>query len=112
MLLDHCVPAPLRSLLGGHVVLSVRECALDDIDNGALLKAAAQAGFDAILTLDKGFAHEHDPRTLPISVVIVRSRSSDLNILKAKTPAILAVLHKLEEERSRHTGAFRVFVVE
>ena len=42
----------------------------DRLLNGALLQWAAEAEFDAVLTIDKQMLHEHDQEKLPLPLVI------------------------------------------
>ncbi len=65
------------------------------IENGALLKNARDAGFDAILTQDSGVQHEHSPAALPVAVVLLRAKSSKLDDLRPLVPMLLNALESL-----------------
>ena len=39
--------------------------------NGALLRLATDTGFDALLTVDRGFAHQQNQDDLPLPLVIM-----------------------------------------
>ena len=39
--------------------------------NGELLRLAADRGFDALVTVDRGIAHEQNLNDLPVAVVIM-----------------------------------------
>ena len=72
--------------------------------NGALLRLAADNGFDALLTVDRGFAHQQNQDDLPISVVImlaVRNRPDELRPL---VPKVTAVLSGTLERRVYHVS--------
>ena len=56
--LDAPPPAPLISLLRGHVVTKARARGWEKISNGELLKAAEAAGFDLLLTTDKRICYQ------------------------------------------------------
>jgi hypothetical protein len=58
ILLDNCVPHALRQLPVGHDVVTARYAGLDRLENGALLAAAAGAGFDAMITVDRNIQHQ------------------------------------------------------
>lgn len=51
VLLDECVPRPLREELPGHDVKTVAESGWSGAKNGELLRLAAQR-FDVLLTVD------------------------------------------------------------
>jgi hypothetical protein len=52
VLLDENLPQKLRLFLTGHEVVSVAYQGWAGISNGALIAAAEEAGFDAIITAD------------------------------------------------------------
>ena len=55
VLFDHNTPVPLRYSLRNDTVATAGECGWDRLSNGNLLDAAERAGFDILLTADKGF---------------------------------------------------------
>lgn len=50
----------------------------ETLSNGILLKAAADAGFDAMLCIDKKIEYEQNLKKLPIPVIILNARSNAL----------------------------------
>ena len=60
--------------------------------NGELLRLAEANGFDALVTVDRGFEHQQNPDDLPIPVVIVIAVRSRLADLRPLVPNIVAVL--------------------
>lgn len=95
VLLDENLPHDLRHFIAGHEVFTVAYMGWAGIENGALLKKASDAGFDAILTQDSGVQHEHNPASLPISVVLLRAKSSKLDDLRPLVPMLLNALESL-----------------
>ena len=71
ILFDHNVPFPLRCSLGGHTVETTGERTWNRLANGELLNAAEAAGFEILLTADKGFQHQQNLSRCPIAVVIL-----------------------------------------
>jgi hypothetical protein len=71
ILLDHNVPAPLRYALRGHAVETAYERGWSELSNGALISAAQDAGFDLLITTDKGIRHQQNwsGRTLALLVL-------------------------------------------
>jgi alkanesulfonate monooxygenase SsuD/methylene tetrahydromethanopterin reductase-like flavin-dependent oxidoreductase (luciferase family) len=53
ILFDQGTPVPLRDFLAGHEVSTAHERGWSDLANGDLLRAAEQAGFDAMITTDR-----------------------------------------------------------
>ncbi|HEY8750707.1 MAG TPA: DUF5615 family PIN-like protein [Tepidisphaeraceae bacterium] len=61
LLLDENLPQGLRALLSPpHDVFTVGYLGWAETTNGALLKKAAQDGFDAVLTTDRGYEHQQN----------------------------------------------------
>jgi hypothetical protein len=52
ILFDHDVPRPLSRSLGNHHVKTARQMGWGEIDNGLLLDAAEEAGFDVLIKQD------------------------------------------------------------
>ncbi|MBS1830857.1 MAG: hypothetical protein JST93_36520 [Acidobacteria bacterium] len=53
ILFDTNVPAPLRGAFPTHVVVRTGELGWQALENGKLLTAAEQAGFDLVITCDQ-----------------------------------------------------------
>ena len=92
LLLDENLPRDLRHFLPGHDVFSAGYMGWSGLTNGRLLDKAAAGGFEAILTLDAGFAFQHNPANLPVAVVIIRARSNALGDVQAAVPSLLRCL--------------------
>lgn len=95
VLLDENLPHDLRHELLGHDVFTVAYMGWCGIANGALLRRAADAGFDVLLTLDNGVQYQQNRRTLPAAVVVLSAPGSDLAYLTPLVPAILGALVRL-----------------
>ena len=67
VLLDECVPRPLREELAGHEVKTVGEAGWAGIKNGALLRLAATP-FDALVTVDRNLEYQQNFFGLTIAV--------------------------------------------
>lgn len=97
LLLDESLPRLLARELAGHDCSTVPSLGWSGIGNGALLRRAAEHGFEAFLTPDRGFEFQQNPLTLPLVVVILRARSNRLEDLRPLVPALL-------EELAVHPG--------
>jgi hypothetical protein len=92
LLLDESVPRPVIDLLPGHEARTVQSEGLGGLENGELLRSAAQAGFDALVTVDAGFEYQQNLSRLPLSVLLLRSRSNRLEDLAPLIPEALSRL--------------------
>lgn len=71
ILFDHGTPAPLIPFLQGHTVTKAKDAGWDRISNGALLAAAEAAGFDLLLTTDKGMRYQQKLTGRKIAIVVL-----------------------------------------
>lgn len=90
-LLDHCVDRRFAELLAGALaeceVQTAAERGWEQLQNGELLKAAAEGGFEAFVTIDRNLRHQQNLSKLPLAVIEVNSPSSRLAELEAFLPA-------------------------
>jgi hypothetical protein len=94
LLLDECVPRQLRRdfLAHGHEVHTVPDMGWSSWKNGQLLAAAAQAGFSALLTMDKSIPNQQNLTRYPIPILGFRARSNDINDLRPLVSEALRIL--------------------
>ena len=85
VLLDECVPWPIRDVLTGHQCSSVQRCGWAGRRNGDLL-GAAEAEFDVFLTADQNLAYQQSLRGRRVGVVVLST--NDLRRLRAAAGAI------------------------
>ena len=104
ILLDESVPGRLSPLLVGHTVSTVQRQGWASIKNGELLVLAARE-FDVLLTADKGMEYQQNLATLPVSILIVLTRSNRVEDLARAVPAILAALAQLPPRVLRKVAA-------
>jgi hypothetical protein len=64
----------------------------ETLENGALLKAAADAGFDAFVSIDKKIEHEQNLMTLPLPVIVIDAPSNTLAALAPFAPFLIELL--------------------
>ena len=91
VLLDHCVPKRLRTLLAGHDVKTARQMGWEMLKNGALLTEAA-IQFDVFLSVDKKLQFEQNLATLPMTAVILDSESNAFTELAKFGPHLQSLL--------------------
>jgi predicted nuclease of predicted toxin-antitoxin system len=71
ILLDHNTPAPLRYWLLGHQVETAYERGWAELTNGELLREAENAGFDALVTTDKGIRYQQNLAGRRLALVVI-----------------------------------------
>ena len=82
LLLDECVPRPLKRDLVGHDVHHVADMGWSSKRNGELLQLMVADGFDALLTVDQSLEFQQNLGAVGVGVIVVlasptASRSSD-----------------------------------
>jgi hypothetical protein len=95
VLLGENVPRKLKHRLAPeHDVATVPEHGWSGLLNGALLRAA-DAEFDAFITLDRGLEYQGDLGGLSLRVVVLRAISNKCEDLLPLVPSIQAALDRL-----------------
>jgi hypothetical protein len=69
ILFDHGTPSGIAASLSGHEVTEAREHGWDTLSNGELLNVAEAAGFDVLLTTDKGIRYQQNLTGRKIAIV-------------------------------------------
>jgi hypothetical protein len=92
VLLDECVPRPLKRDLPGHDVRHVVDLAWSSKRNGELLKLMIAERFEAFLTVDQNFEFQQNVRASGIGVVVVVARTNRSKELRPLVPQMLEAL--------------------
>lgn len=93
VLLDENMPQPLRHLLTNHEVATVAFMNWKSYHNGDLLRVAADAGFELLITRDSSIEYQQHADDLPLAVVtLVGVNNMD---------DILPLFGRLQDEISR-----------
>jgi hypothetical protein len=71
VLFDHGTPRSIARSLTGHTVKETRAQGWDRLNNGDLLKAAEEAGFDLLLTTDKNMRYQQNLKGRKIAIVVL-----------------------------------------
>ena len=79
ILLDECVNQRLRNYLPGHTCQSAQYAGLVGLKNGELLAAAESAGFDVLLTVDRGFQYQQNLRGRKIAMIVLEAVSATMD---------------------------------
>ncbi len=60
--------------------------------NGELLELAAASGFDALVTVDRGFEYQQNESNLPIAVIVLLAHRNRFQDLRPRVPEIIDIL--------------------
>jgi len=71
ILFDHGTPAPLIPFLTGHTITKAKDAGWDRLSNSELLKAAEEAGFEALITTDKNMVMQQNLEDRAIAIVVL-----------------------------------------
>ena len=86
VLLDHCVPRRVRHAPAGCDVVTAYQRGWAELQNGALLEAAEQDGFDVLVTADKNLRYQQSLTDRRIAIVELPT-----NALPALLPHFVAI---------------------
>jgi predicted nuclease of predicted toxin-antitoxin system len=93
LLLDESIPRRLISSFPPEFEIStVQQNGWGGTKNGNLLKLAAMHKFAALVTADRGFEHQQNKATLPVTVIILKSARTRLLELAPLVPLVVDLL--------------------
>jgi len=95
ILLDECVPRPLRKELSQYEVCTIREQGWDGKQNGELLALMSAAGFEILLTADQNLRFQQNLGKYQIAVIIMIAFSNRLEDLITLIPQVESALLKI-----------------
>ena len=96
VLLDECVPKRLGRELIGHDVRTVRHQGWSGKKNGELLRLMSAAGFEVLLTVDKGIRHQQNLRSAGVAVVVMISHGNRFSDLLPLMPKVSMALNTIQ----------------
>jgi hypothetical protein len=96
LLLDHCLPRRLKQSFADHDVATAAEMGWETLRNGKLLTAAASAGFEAMVTIDKNLKHQQNLSTLPLAVVVILAPTNRFGDIVRFVPEVESALQSLQ----------------
>lgn len=82
ILLDENLPHKMRTEITGHEVFTSAYMGWSGIENGRLLQLAAEAGFDVLITNDRGLEYEQNLAELPIAIIVLLSHGNTIESLR------------------------------
>ena len=94
VLLDNCNPRRFKRQLQDQDVAHAVERGWATLSNGKLLRAAADAGFDVMLTVDKSLQHQQNKAALPLPVILIFAASNREDDLVRALPKVRSLLNQ------------------
>jgi hypothetical protein len=95
ILLDECVPRPLKRELSQYDVKTVTEMGWAGTKNGALLKQMQQEQFTILLTTDQNLRYQQNLEQAGVAVVVMVALSNRLPDLIPLIPQVCEVLETI-----------------
>jgi len=95
LLLDECVPRPLKRDLLGHDVWHVVDMGWSSKRNGELLPLMVAGHFVAFLTVDQNLEFQQNLQVSGVGVVVAVARTNRVKELRPLVPQILEALARL-----------------
>ncbi|MEH2281095.1 MAG: DUF5615 family PIN-like protein [Nostoc sp.] len=92
ILLDECVPRPLRRELTDYEVCTVMEMGWSGKKNGELLQLMIQESFTVLLTTDQNLRYQQNLQQAGVAVVVLVASSNRLPDLLPLIPSVRSIL--------------------
>jgi predicted nuclease of predicted toxin-antitoxin system len=94
VLLDEQLPRHLAREIGGHDVSTVQQRGWAGLKNGELLRVAADAGFDVLVTADRNLQFQQNLSQSRLGIILLIASSNALEDLLPLVPSLLAAIPK------------------
>lgn len=107
VLADESVPRRFARRLTGHEVLTVQEAGWTSLTNGALLRAAVDAGYEAFVTVDQNIPFQQNLQNVVLGIVILAARSNRFEHLEPLIVETLAALSRIQPGDVLRVGSER-----
>jgi len=95
LLLDECVTHHLKRDLIGLDVSTVQDAGLKGLENGELLKAAAEF-YDVLLTVDSNIPYQQNIANLNIAILVLSAERNSYARLQPLLPRALKALETIK----------------
>ena len=95
ILMDECLPHDFRHCFSTHEVHSVQWAGFKGKKNGQLIRAAESAGYEVLLTVDQSIAYQQNVKVMRLSMVLIRSKTNQLEDLTPLVDSILKALKRV-----------------
>lgn len=96
ILLDECVPKPLKREFADLDIKTVREMSWSGAKNGVLLKLMSESKFTILLTSDRNIKYEQNLKQTGIAVIVMLARTNRLSDLLPLIPNVRKALFTIK----------------
>ena len=107
MLLDESVPLELLLHLTGVDAVTVQALGWAGMKNGVWLRAARNAGYEILVTVDRRLEHQQNIPKSGHALVVLEARSTRVLDLPPLVPALLAALSNTRVGEVAHAAVLR-----
>jgi hypothetical protein len=105
VLIDESLPKPLRRDLAGFESFTVQQRGWSRTKNGALLKLAESAGFDAFLTADQSLQFQQNLANSRLRIIVFQALSNRIEHIRPLMPRAIAALREMSPGTIRIIGS-------
>ena len=95
VLSDESLPKPIRRELPGHQAFTVQQRGWSSTKNGALLRTAEAAGFEAFLTADQSMQYQQNLTGSKLRIIVFAALSNRLEHIRPLLPEAVAALREM-----------------
>ena len=106
ILLDECVPRPLKRELRDYEVQTVTEVGWSGKKNGELLQLMAQEGFTILLTTDQNLRYQQNLQQAGVAIVVLIAPTNRLTDLLPLMPGTRNLLNTIVPGEVVEVGKF------
>jgi|SRR5580765_7762835 hypothetical protein len=99
VLLDEQLPRHLAREIGGHNVSTVQQRGWAGLKNGELLRVAADAGFEVLVTADRNLQFQQNLSQSRLGIILLIAPSNALEDILPLVPNLLATILKASPGR-------------
>jgi hypothetical protein len=92
ILLDECVPRPLKREFAGHDAWTVPEMGWSGKKNGELLALNAPEKFEVFITVDQNLCYQQNLRAMNVAIIVLIAPTNKLADLLPLMPSVHATL--------------------
>jgi alkanesulfonate monooxygenase SsuD/methylene tetrahydromethanopterin reductase-like flavin-dependent oxidoreductase (luciferase family) len=95
VLIDESLPRRIRREMPGFQARTVPQQGWSKTKNGALLRLAEAAGFDAFLTADQSLQYQQNLSKSKLRIIVFEAPSNRLEHIGPLLPQAIAALHEM-----------------
>jgi hypothetical protein len=95
VLIDESLPKPLRRDLAAFESYTVQQRGWSKTKNGALLRLAESAGFDAFLTADQSLQFQQNLTHSKLRIIVFQALSNRIEHIRPLMPRAIAALREM-----------------